>query len=105
MERKITDVIVLREPVTMGQRTIDRLEFREPKLRDLITIDQYGDGTVAGNRVFASALTGESENLLDELCPEDWADCRVVIGKALQRFTGLVDTYAGKKENPTMATA
>ena len=100
-----TETIELRVPITAGERTVKTLTFKVPKLRDLLGMDKYPEGSVAASRALLSALTGEPEIILDDLCPEDWADCLVILSRTYQRFIGLINLFDKEDEtaDPTMA--
>jgi hypothetical protein len=99
------ETIILRVPITVGQRTVKQLTVRPPKLKDLIRADGYPGNSVGYARAFLSSLTGEPEIMLDEIVPEDWADCLVVLSRAAQRFKGEINLFDQKEEtgNPTGA--
>ncbi|MDR1316540.1 MAG: phage tail assembly protein [Spirochaetales bacterium] len=100
-----TETIVLRVPLRAGERTSVQLTVRPPKLKDLIRADAYPGNSVAYARALLSSLTGEPEIILDEIVPEDWADCLVVLNRAAQRFRGEINLFDQKEEpeNPTGA--
>lgn len=100
-----TEKIVLRVPLTVGQRTVTELNLRAPKLKDLLRMDAYPEGSYGASRALLSSLSGEPEVILDELLPEDWADCLVILTRAYQRFCGFINLFDKKeeREDPTKA--
>ncbi len=79
----MTQSLVLKKPLTLGERSLDRLEFREPVAADLMEVGypvQF-EGTQAGLRVkidakvagaMIAALTGISLNSVGKLSIEDF---------------------------------
>jgi hypothetical protein len=102
-----TETVVLRAPLKLGDHEVVRLMIRPPKFGDLIRTDKYPHLSHSADRALLSALTGEPEEVLNELVPEDWADCRVVLERAYKRFWGEIDLFEkqGAEENPTKAGA
>ena len=98
-----TETVRLRVPLTLGERTIEVLHFKPPKLKDALRADQYEDGTVAVAIALMSSLTGEPESLLGEMIPEDFADCAVILARTNMRFSGQINLFDQKEENPTAA--
>jgi hypothetical protein len=96
-----TETIKLRVPLTLGERTIDTLHFKPPKLKDAMRTDRYENGTVAAAVALMSSLTGEPESLLQEMIPEDFADCAVILARTNMRFIGEINLFEQKEENPT----
>jgi hypothetical protein len=101
-----TETIVLRHPVTVGERTVMELRFKPPKVKDLLQAGAHPEGSIAFTHALLSSLTGEPAIIINELVPEDWADSLVILSRTYQRFTGLVDLFdrrGEKPENPTAA--
>jgi hypothetical protein len=103
------ETITLYVPITMGERTVKQLILRPPKYGDLLRADKYPPESHRADIALLSALSGESEELLANLIPEDVAICRVVLLRTYQRFFGGINLFEqreedrGKKENPTGA--
>jgi hypothetical protein len=100
-----TETIVLRAPVTVGERTVTELRFRPPKVKDLLQAGIHPEGSIAFTHALLSSLTGEPAIIINEMVPEDWADSLVILSRTYQRFTGLIDLFDKKEEsgNPTTA--
>ena len=100
-----TETIMLRVPLILGERKVLELNFRPPKFRDVIRMDEYGEQTIMGKAALMSALTGEPMSILEEMIPEDVADCMVVVNRSYKRFTGEINLFDQKEENenPTIA--
>jgi len=100
-----TETIVLRVPLVLGERKVLELNFRPPKFRDVLRMDEYGEQTIMGKAALMSALTGEPMSILEEMLPEDVADCMVIVNRSYQRFTGQINLFDQKEENknPTIA--
>jgi hypothetical protein len=98
-----TETIVLRAPVTVGERTVTELRFRPPKVKDLLQAGLYPEGSIAFTHALLSSLTGEPAIIINELVPEDWTDALVILSRTYQRFTGLINLFDKKEEseNPT----
>lgn len=102
--------IKLRQPATAGERTITELTFQDAKLRHLLATDRYLHGSHSADRALCSSLTKEPELILDDICPEDWADIRAELQMVYKRFFGEMDTFkatgdeAGPAENPQKET-
>jgi len=107
MDKKLdpfaTETVILRVPLTLGERTVKKLHFKPPKLKDALRTDKYEDGTVAAAIALMSSLTGEPETLLSEMFPEDFADCAVILARTNMRFLGQINLFKQQEENPTTA--
>jgi hypothetical protein len=99
------ETIVLRHPVTVGERTVTELHFRPPKVKDLLHAGIHPEGSIAFTHALLSSLTGEPAIIINELVPEDWADSLVILSRTYQRFTGMINLFDRKEEseNPTTA--
>ena len=98
------ETLVLRVPLTVGQRTVTQLNIRPPKVKDLLRTDGHPGDSVGYALAFLSALTGEPEIILGEIVPEDWADCLVALSRAARRFRGEINLFDKEEtENPTGA--
>jgi len=100
-----TETIVLRVPLILGERKVTELNFKPPKFRDVIRMDEYGEQTIMGKAVLMSSLTGEPVSILEDMIPEDVADCMVIVNRSYKRFTGEINLVDQKEENenPTKA--
>jgi hypothetical protein len=110
MDKKIdpftTETIILRVPIKRGDVTVSELNFRPPKIKDALRTDRYENGTVAAALALMSSLTGQPETLLEELMPEDYADCAVILARTNLRFLGQINLFDQQKEennDPTKA--
>jgi hypothetical protein len=107
MEPFDSETIELYQPVTMGEHTAARLVFRAPRVKDLLYAgSKYPEGTIPFTLCLISSLTGEPEQIIERLVPEDWANAVVVADRTYQRFCGHINLFEKKKdatENPTMA--
>jgi hypothetical protein len=99
-----TETIILRHPVTVGERTVTELHFRPPKVKDLLQAGIHPEGSIAFTHALLSSLTGEPAIIINELAPEDWADSLVILSRTYQRFTGLVNLFNQKEEKPENPT-
>jgi hypothetical protein len=103
-----TETLVLRQPLTSGERTVRELNFKPPKVKDLLAAGIYQEGTVAFTHALLSSLTGEPSVIINEMVPEDWADALVILNRTYQRFTGTINLFdtkdkKGEPGNPTTA--
>ncbi|MDR3173181.1 MAG: phage tail assembly protein [Treponema sp.] len=103
-----TETIILRQPVTAGERTVTELHFRPPKVKDLLRAGAYPEGSIAFTHEMLSSLTGEPAIIINEMIPEDWADSLMILSRTYQRFTGQINLFDQQKdpkkeasENPT----
>ncbi len=84
--------IKLKSPIIKGEVQIDELTFTEPKVRHMLALDAHSSKESYGaDLALASALTGQSETLLQEMGPEDWIEVRTVLSLAYGRFMGLTE--------------
>jgi len=100
------EIVTLRVPLTVGERTIKELVFNPPKVKDLLAAGKYPEGSVLFTFALLCSLTGEPEIIMGEMFPEDWADCLVILNRTYQRFTGVIDLFDqkdGAGKNPTTA--
>jgi hypothetical protein len=109
MEKKdpfAAEIVKLYSPITVGERTVTELKFRAPKTKDLIYAGSlYPDGTIPFTFALMRVLTGESELILNEMAPEDYASCLVIVNRSYQRYTGHINLFEQREEpeNPTTA--
>jgi len=99
------ETVILRNPLKLGERVVSELSFKPPKVKDLMAAGSYPEGSIAFTRALLSSLTGEPESIINEMIPEDWADCLVILNRTYQRFTGSINLFDEEKEpeNPTKA--
>jgi hypothetical protein len=101
-----TETIKLYEPITVGEHFVDTLSFRAPVAKDIIFAGtRYPEATIPFTACMISSLTGEPENVIEKLVPEDWANAVVIADRSYQRFCGHINLFdiKDKPENPTMA--
>ena len=100
-----TEIVTLRVPVTVGERTVKELSFHPPTLMDLLAAGKYQEATIPFYFEMLRSLTGESELILRKLFPEDVAVCMIVVNRSYQRFCGSINLFDQKdsEENPPMA--
>jgi hypothetical protein len=101
-----TETVELRMPLTSGERTIEKIVFQAPTVKDLLAAGQYTEASIPFSFALLSSLCGEPAVILQKMIPEDWADCMVIINRSYQRFCGTMNLFAikqGENENPTMA--
>ena len=101
-----TETVDLRVPLVSGERSVERLEFKPPTVKDLLYAGQYPEASIPFGFALLSSLCGEPSIILQKMSPEDWADCMVIVNRTYQRFCGLVNLFDKKQddgENPTMA--
>ena len=100
------ETISLRVPLSSGERTIDKLVFQPPTVKDLLAAGQYPEASIAFSFALLSSLCGEPAILLKKMAPEDWADSMVIVDRSYQRFCGrenLFDKKQDESENPQAA--
>ena len=83
------NVIELKQPVSRGERTIHELTLQEPKVRHMLRTDGKEITTIGADIALLSALSGESEKILEEISLEDWALIRPELAKVYARFYGI----------------
>jgi hypothetical protein len=113
MEKKNTNIdpfavetVELRKPLSSGERTIEKLVFQAPTVKDLLAAGQYPEASMRFTFALMCSLCGEPAILLQKMIPEDWAVCMVIVNRTYQRFCGTIDLFEKKKdenENPTTA--
>lgn len=87
----------LKTPVTVGERTVEVLKFHRPKVRDFLRTDGHPMDSIGADQALCSALTGETEIIIQAIDVDDWAVIRVELGKAWLRFFGVKE-----KSNPNL---
>ena len=80
--------ITLQNPVQKGDRTIHKLQIRQPKAGDMLVIDD-ASGMMSMTFKLLEKLTGESSLILQEMQLDDFLKAQEVIESFLQPF--LVD--------------
>jgi hypothetical protein len=101
-----TETVELYAPVTVGEHRVTRLVFNPPVLKDLFYAgSRYPEGSIPFTACLVASLTGEPENVVQRLVPEDWANAVVVADRSYQRFCGRINLFRQKEEseNPTTA--
>jgi len=101
-----TEIVTLRVPLTAGERTVEKLVFQAPTVKDLLSAGQYPEASIPFSFALLSSLCGEPAIILQKMSPEDWADCMVIVNRTYQRFCGVVNLFEKKQDdsgNPTMA--
>jgi hypothetical protein len=101
------ETVKLLSPVTVGEHFVDQLIFNPPVVKDLFYAgSQYPEGSIPFTLCLISSLTGEPENVLEKLVPEDWANAVVIANRTYQRFCGHINLFKqDKKKNPTPGAA
>lgn len=79
----------LKTPVTVGERTVEVLKFHRPKVRDFLRTDGHSTDSIGADQALCSALTGESEIIIQAIDIDDWAVIRVELRKVWFRFFGI----------------
>ncbi|WP_147615122.1 phage tail assembly protein [Treponema pectinovorum] len=79
----------LKTPVTVGERTVEQLNFHRPKVRDFLRTDGFAVDSIGADQALCSALTGEPEVIVSAIDIEDWAVIRVELQKAWLKFFGI----------------
>ena len=101
-----TETVELRRPLSSGERTIEKLVFQAPTVKDLLAAGQYPEASIPFSFALLSSLCGEPSIILQKMIPEDWADCMVIVNRSYQRFCGTINLFEKKQNesgNPTMA--
>jgi hypothetical protein len=81
-------VVRLRKPITFGNRTVEQLNIRPPKAKDMRRMRE-SDGRMATALKMASLLTGEIDEVIDEL---EGLDLGEVIGVVNDFFLAIHGT-------------
>jgi hypothetical protein len=106
MDPFAAETVELRKPLSSGERTVEKLVFQAPTVKDLLAAGQYPEASIPFSFALLCSLCGEPAIILQKLIPEDWADCMVIVNRSYQRFCGtinLIDKKQDEGENPTMA--
>lgn len=64
---------VLKNPVTLGERTLYEIHTHEPTLNDLCAVGVTPVGSAVADRKLLASLTGESELLIGKITAKDWS--------------------------------
>ena len=91
--------IYLKYPVVLGERTVSELTLAQPKLKHFMRTDGHAAEDIASDVALLSGLTGESESLLQEIDPRDWANIRYDLQKIYAVFFGLKADYDVPEKN------
>lgn len=70
--------IELRKPISFGKRTVEKLTFRPLKAKDLRRLKE-SESNIASALNFASYLSGEESQIIDELEGQDLRDVIEVV--------------------------
>jgi hypothetical protein len=100
------ETVELRKPLSSGERTVERLAFQPPTVKDLLAAGQYPEASIPFSFALMASLCGEPAIILQKMIPEDWADCMVIVNRSYQRFCGIENLFDKKEDdggNPTMA--
>ena len=93
--------IYLKYPVVLGERTVSELTLAQPKLKHFMRTDGHAAEDIAADVALLSGLTGESESLLQEIDPRDWANIRYDLQKIYAVFFGLKADYEDSSDEAT----
>lgn len=64
---------VLKNPVTVGKRTLYEIHTHAPVLNDLCAVGTTPTGSALADRKLLASLTGESELIIGAISAKDWA--------------------------------
>ena len=81
--------IVLKHPVTVGERTVTELTLQDPKVRHLKRTDGHELNSIAADVALLSALSGEPELVIDQIDLKDWAVLRIHLQRIYFVFFGV----------------
>ena len=84
----------LKTPVTVGERTVEHLEFHRPKVRDFMRTDGFELNSISADQALCSSLSGEPELIIQAIDIEDWAIIRNQLGKIWLQFFGIKEKSA-----------
>lgn len=79
----------LKYPVTVGERTVTELKFHRPKVRDFLRTDGRDIDSIGADQALCSALSGESETIIQAIDIEDWAVIRIELKRVWLNFFGI----------------
>ena len=96
-----TETIQLYVPLEMGERRVTKLSLKPPVFGDLLRTDKHPAGSHAADLALLSALSGEPEEILKKLVPEDTAVCRIALSRAYQRFFSAINLFEEKEDERT----
>lgn len=100
-------VVYLTRPVTLGERTVSELHFKEPTLMHMMRTDGHKMSDISADAELVSALTGEPVEILKHIHIEDWAKIRPQLEDIYAVFFGfkekLGESKDGEEKNPTKA--
>jgi hypothetical protein len=102
------ETVKLLSPVAVGEHFVEHLVFNSPVVKDLFYAgSQYPEGSIPFTVCLISSLTGEPENVIEKLVPEDWANAVIIANRTYQRFCGHINLFnqEDKKKNPTPGAA
>jgi hypothetical protein len=99
------ETVELYAPVKVGEHAVTQLVFNSPVFKDLFYAGlKYPEGTIPFTAALISSLTGEPENVIQRLVPEDWANAVLVANRTYQRFCGRINLFKQKEEQPENPT-
>ncbi|MDR1585942.1 MAG: phage tail assembly protein [Treponema sp.] len=79
----------LEHPVTVGEHTVTELRLQIPKLKHMKMTDGRGLDTVGADIALASALSGEPENVIEQIDLKDWPPIRTHLQRIYFDFFGI----------------
>lgn len=80
-------VLKLRKPIKFGTRTVEQLTIRPPKGKDMRKI-KASDGEIVTALKMASYLSGELEEVIDELEGEDLGEVMDIVNRFFLAIQG-----------------
>lgn len=85
--------VTLSRPYKLAGKDTDTISFREPKLADLIVIENVGKdaGQHGAAALLMAQLSGSTQPEIAEMCLADYAKCDV----ALRPFTRIAEGGGG----------
>ncbi|MCL2601363.1 MAG: phage tail assembly protein [Treponema sp.] len=98
------ETVKLYVPLKGKEMTVTELNFRPPTTKDAMATDGCQDKTVAAALALMESMTGVSKYLLEQLVPEDFANCSVILARTNLRYTGQINLFEGTEtDNPLEA--
>lgn len=76
-------------PVTVGEHTVTELTFQVPKLRHMKQTDGHELDTIGADIALTAALSGEPENVIEQIELEDWPPIRTHLQRLYFEFFGI----------------
>lgn len=81
--------IILKASVKVGEKTVERLQFSDPKVKHILAIGETKIDTTEADVKLCSALTGVPVSVLKELPPSDWYKVRQILEGIYAEFYGF----------------